>query len=870
MSTVSLPLRASLWLLSLSLIFLRPLLAPAAEKSVRDEPSAAPTPGVPVPVTFPFTQAPLQPEYWPAWKDPVNRDRVFDFYAKQAEWLAAQPPAQRPPLVMEYPGLDGGKQGHWGNQNDVTWRDARWNDTDLGRVVSGVLRGGGKTVPKGVCVRLGEDGGLSCCFDPLTLTYPVVWRGGFVDYDAFRHGIGQNVKITGEVVKIDPGEPAKNFVYHGYYRHGSRVIFSYQRDGVEMLDSPWVKDGSFVREVGPAATSPLAALTKGGPAQWPQTVETKGVRGATAPFAVDTITLPFDNPWKSLFFLGGHDFLPNGDGVICTIMGEVWTVGGLDDQLDHLRWHRIATGLNQPLGLRVIDGAIYVLGRDQITKLHDLDGDGETDFYECFSNTYSSSPGAHDFITGLERDDTGYWYSVSANQGIFRVSPDGKDVEELADGFRNPNGVAVSADGTVVTSCQEGDWTPASQLCLIPPGVRGLFFGYRGPRPDRPTTPPLLYLPRGVDNSTGGPTFVDSDRWAVPRGSLISTSWGTGTSFLILREKVDDVWQAAAIQLPGEFRSGAHRARFNPHDGQLYVTGCQGWGSYTPDDGCFQRLRWTGATTQLPTEIHARDNGVLVRFSQPLDSTTISDTKQQIAEAWNYHYRKAYGSPEYSTRYPNISGHDLLEVRSAHVLGDGKTLFLEIPQLQPCNQLYLHIHLGPSQTVDIYDTPHKLGPAFTEFPGYQAIAKIPLPPVMPATVAPSAPNPWAHGEHGRPIRIETATGMTYATKRFTVKAGERISLTLINPDTMPHNIAILRPGTMAKVGDGVNHMAALPDGASKRYIPEGGDVLFYTDITDPGDSFSIHFNAPSAPGEYPYICTFPGHWLIMNGVMVVE
>jgi azurin len=172
--------------------------------------------------------------------------------------------------------------------------------------------------------------------------------------------------------------------------------------------------------------------------------------------------------------------------------------------------------------------------------------------------------------------------------------------------------------------------------------------------------------------------------------------------------------------------------------------------------------------------------------------------------------------------------------------------------------------------VDIYDTPHKLGAAFTEFSGYQAIAKIPLPPMMPATAAPITPNPWAHGERGRPIRIETATGMTYATKRFTVKAGERISLTLINPDTMPHNIAILKPGTMAKVGDGVNHMAALPDGASKRYIPEGGDVLFYTDITDPGDSFSIHFNAPATPGEYPYICTFPGHWLIMNGVMVVE
>ncbi len=836
--------------------------------------AAEPAPGAaasaPEPVRFPFVQAPLQPELWPAWQAPVNRDRVYDFYAKQAEWLLAQPAAQRPALLMEYPGLDGGKLGHWGNQNETTWTDGRWNTTDLGRVAAGVLRSGAKTIVKGVCALLGDHGEMACCFDPETLTYPLVWQGGFVEYAEFRHGIGQNVKIKGTVTPATPEAPARDFVYHGYYRNGARVIFSYRRDGVEMLDSPWIKDGEFAREVGPADSSPLALLTKGGPAQWPQVLETRGVRGGAEPFAVDTVTLPFQNPWNSLFFVGGHDFLPNGDGVICTIMGEVWTVSGLDDKLERLRWRRIATGLNQPLGLRVIDGAIYVLGRDQITRLHDLNGDGETDFYECISNAYQSSPGAHDFITGLERDASGNWYSVSANQGIFRISANGRDVEEIATGFRNPNGIALAPDGTVVTSCQEGDWTPASQLCLAPPGPRGLFFGFGGPRANRPTTPPLLYLPRGVDNSTGGPCFVDSDRWGVPRGSLISTSWGAGSALLIVREKVDDVWQAAAIQLPGEFRSGVHRARFSPYDGQLYVSGCQGWGSYTPDDGCFQRLRWTGAPAQLPTEIHARDNGVLIRFARPLDRAAIADASRQIAEMWSYRYSKAYGSPEFSLRHPGIPGHDLLEVTSAYVLPDGQTLFLEIPQLQPCNQLYLHVRLDVSSALDLYATLHKLGPAFTDFPGYHNIAKIPLPTSSLATNLPATPNPWAGGKPGRAIRVETATGMQFATRRFTVKAGERISLTLANPDTMPHNIAILKPGSMAKVGDGVNHMAALPDGAAKRYIPEGGDVLFFTDITDPGKSFTIHFDAPATPGEYPYICTFPGHWLLMNGVMVVE
>ncbi len=817
---------------------------------------------------FPFDLKPLRPELWPAWTAEVNRDRIFDFYGKQAEWALTQP--QVPTLLMPYPGLDSGKYGHWGNQNDEVWRDGRWNETDLGTIVSGVVRGGGKTVAKGVCVRLGDADGMACCFDPQTLTYPLVWSGGFARYNAFRHGIGQGVEVAGKVIPSEAGEPVHgDFVYHGFYRNGSRVIFSYRRDGVEMLDAPEIKDGAFARIVGPAATHPLAALIKGGPPQWPQVVETRGTLGATAPYAVDTITLPFANPWKSLFFVGDHDFLPNGDGVICTIMGEVWTVSGIDDTLEHLRWRRFATGLSQPLGLRVVDGLVYVLGRDQITRLHDLNGDGEADFYECFSNAFTTSPGGHDYIAGLQRDSEGNWYSVSANQGLFRLSPDGKQVEIIATGFRNPNGIGLSADGTLTTSCQEGNWTPASQVCLIPPGARGLFFGYGGPKPGVATTPPLLYLPRGADNSTGGQSFIDSDRWGLPQGMLLSTSWGTGTSFLVVPEIVDGVSQAAAVQLPGEFRSGAHRGRFNSHDGQLYVSGCQGWGSYTPDDGCFQRLRWTGAPVQMPLEFHVRDNGLLLRFAQPLDRSTAERNGSHFAQTWNYHYAASYGSPEFSVHWPDTPGHDPLEITSAHVLADGHSLFVEIPQLQPVNQLHLHLHVG-GQPMDLFATLHRLGAAFTDFTGYHPIAKQAPVIAMPTTPPPAQPNPWTGGQPGRAVRIETATGMQYATKRFTVKAGERISLTLVNPDTMPHNLAIAKPGSLARVGDGSNRMAALPDGGAKRYIAPGDDVLFFTDIIDPGKSFTIHFTAPAERGEYPYLCTFPGHWLIMNGIMAVE
>src|SRR5579872_215312 len=126
------------------------------------------------PASFPFDSEPMHPELWPNRGHFVNRDRLYDFYAKEAEFFRRQP--IMPHLVPEYPGLDGGRFGHWGNQNEETWADNRWNSTDLGLLLAGIFRGAQVTVPKGVCVRLGERQELSACFDPTTLQYAAVWK----------------------------------------------------------------------------------------------------------------------------------------------------------------------------------------------------------------------------------------------------------------------------------------------------------------------------------------------------------------------------------------------------------------------------------------------------------------------------------------------------------------------------------------------------------------------------------------------------------------------------------------------------------------------------------------------------------------------
>src|SRR5205814_4076907 len=125
-------------------------------------------------------------ELWPNRAHVVNRDRLYDFYPKEAEYFRKQ--ADMPPLLPEYPGIDGGSFGHWGNQNEETWADNRWNSTDLGSLLCGIFRGTGLTVPKGICMRLGDKQELSACFNPQTLQYEAVWSGGFVKFSPVRHG----------------------------------------------------------------------------------------------------------------------------------------------------------------------------------------------------------------------------------------------------------------------------------------------------------------------------------------------------------------------------------------------------------------------------------------------------------------------------------------------------------------------------------------------------------------------------------------------------------------------------------------------------------------------------------------------------------
>jgi len=120
------------------------------------------------------------------------------------------------------------------------------------------------------------------------------------------------------------------------------------------------------------------------------------------------------------------------------------------------------------------------------------------------------------------------------------------------------------------------------------------------------------------------------------------------------------------------------------------------------------------------------------------------------------------------------------------------------------------------------------------------------------------------------IRISTVPErMLFDVKRFEVKAGQPVKLILSNPDAMQHNLVIVKPGALEEVGTAGNEMAKDPEGMKKDYVPKSDKVLAATKLINAGATATLRFKAPTEPGSYPYVCTFPGHWVIMNGVMEV-
>ena len=496
-------------------------------------------------------------------------------------------------------------------------------------------------------------------------------------------------------------------------------------------------NGSTARNY-PETPVDFGKLTKGGPARWPNIVTTKGVMAsekdaASKSYVVDRITVPFGNEYEPRMRIGGMDFFADGKtAAVSTWDGDVWIVSGIDDELGEIEWKRFAAGLHEPLGLKIVDDVVYTVSDMQITRFHDYDNDGEADFYENFNNDWDLTSGFHAFCFDLHTDPAGRFYfafgapvrgggrsfeRMGEHHGsIIRVSKDGSRLERYATGLRAPNGICVGPDGQVTSGDNEGTFVPRCPIHWIDEGeFLGVVDSASTPiRKKLKTTAtvsqrvpagmkrtldatempkPLAWLPKNIDNSGGGQVWVTSDRWGPFDGELLHMSYGRSSLYLVLRESKGGLMQGGTVKIPVTFTSSAMRARFNHRDGQLYVAGLRGWQSNAAKEGGFDRVRYTGKPVFMPSSLRAKKNGLEIGFTRKLDAELANDPESFTIKAANIRWTHDYGSGDYPIDGSAKKGWSTLEVTSAKLLPDGKTVHIEITGIRPAHQMEIRYDL---------------------------------------------------------------------------------------------------------------------------------------------------------------------------------
>jgi azurin len=128
------------------------------------------------------------------------------------------------------------------------------------------------------------------------------------------------------------------------------------------------------------------------------------------------------------------------------------------------------------------------------------------------------------------------------------------------------------------------------------------------------------------------------------------------------------------------------------------------------------------------------------------------------------------------------------------------------------------------------------------------------------------PAAWTDGPD-RTITIGTKPGLKYDKTEIRVDPGARVKLVFRNTDDLMHNLLVVRPGTVEPVARAAQNMGL--EGQERGYVPRSDNVLFHTGLLEPETTESIYLTAPNEPGDYPYVCTFPGHWRTMQGILRV-
>ncbi|MGZ3103415.1 ricin-type beta-trefoil lectin domain protein [Streptomyces sp. H72] len=393
------------------------------------------------------------------------------------------------------------------------------------------------------------------------------------------------------------------------------------------------------------------------------------------------------------------DWLPDGRLAVATwggsnnTAGEVYVLSNVTGATgpDKVTAKKVASGLKEPMGIKHVDGKLYVSQKHELTELNDTNGDEVTDQYRRVA-TWPFGGNFHEFAFGLLYQD-GFFYlnlSVSINYGgattdpqpaanrgtTIKVNRATGQVSYVAGGLRTPNGIGWGPEGGIFVTDNQGGWLPSSKLVHI---KQDRFFNHYtnpdGPFDSRPVTKPVLWLPQNeIANSPSTPLLLKDGPFAGQMLFGDVTYGGVQRGFL---EKVGGEYQGAVFRLTQGLEAGVTRISVGP-DGALYAGGLGAGGNWGQEGKLahgLQKLTPNGANAFDIRAMRAVPGGFQLEYTQPLSTDTANELAAHYKiKQWRYVPTAAYGGPKVDE--------ETLTAQSATLSADRKTVTLTIPGLK--------------------------------------------------------------------------------------------------------------------------------------------------------------------------------------------
>ncbi|CAL9657338.1 family 16 glycoside hydrolase [Streptomyces sp. enrichment culture] len=396
----------------------------------------------------------------------------------------------------------------------------------------------------------------------------------------------------------------------------------------------------------------------------------------------------------------GMDWLPDGRLAISTwggtdnVAGEVYLLDNVTGRTsrDKVTVEKVAEGLREPMGIKYVDGSLYVSQKHELTRLVDEDGDDVTDTYRTVA-TWPYGGNFHEFAFGLLYRD-GYFYvnlSVAIDYGgatttpqpapgrgtTYKISKKTGRISPVAGGLRTPNGIGWGPDGGLFTTDNQGGWLPSSKLVQI---RQDRFFNHytepAGPFESSPVTAPVLWLPQNeIANSPSTPLYLKKGQFAGQMLIGDVTYGGLQRAYL---EKVKGQYQGAVFRYTQGLEAGVNRLTLGP-DGAIYAGGLGADGNWGQEGKLrfgLQKLTPNGGNTFDIKTMRAVPGGFDLTYTQPVSEETAAQLAARYrVEQWRYTPTADYGGPKIAE--------ERLAVRSATLSDDGRTVRLRTDGLKP-------------------------------------------------------------------------------------------------------------------------------------------------------------------------------------------